>query len=149
MPCNYFCFVNNHKLYWYQIARLMVRYLIPLAFFDIDTKYYQNVIKFHNTFLNYLRVSRSEKHLLDLTLIELCIKKYLILKMCPLIMDKLNCFWLFFMFKCLNSVTTLLSFITFLLLALLDYSKVKNLLLISLGNTISLFLYLESFCLPL
>ena len=78
----------------------------PIGILDIDTKCYQDMANFYNIFLNHLRVLGSEKHLLDLILIEPHIKNCLIPKMYPLIIDKL---------KCLKSVTTLLS-VTFLLI---------------------------------
>ena len=55
--------------------------------FDTDTKCYQNMVKFHNIFLNSLRVIRNEMHLTNLTLITLQIYNYIILKMYPSIMD--------------------------------------------------------------
>ena len=61
----------------------MVKYLSPLAFFDINMKLCPSIEIFHKIF---------SKCLSKLILIELHSENCLILKMYPLIMDKLSCF---------------------------------------------------------
>ena len=78
-------FAKIPKLHWYMTAKLMVKYLTPLAFFDINMKCFQSIyIIFHNIFLSFLKASRNEKHVLDLTLIKLHSQSCLILNMYPL-----------------------------------------------------------------
>ena len=44
-------------------CQMRVRYLIPLAFFDINMMCCQGMVIFHNIFLNFLIVLVSEMHL--------------------------------------------------------------------------------------
>ena len=55
------------------IAKVMEIYLIPHAFFDTNTKQYQNMVRSHSILLNFLRALTNEMHPLNQILTELYI----------------------------------------------------------------------------
>ena len=109
--------VSSLKLHLYRIAILRGIYSIPWAFCDTDRMHYQSKELFCNISLNVLTASRSEMHPLGLIQTTSCTWSFPILRICLWVMDKPNCFFFAILtFKCLKPVTSLLSWVRFLLI---------------------------------
>ena len=75
------------------IGKSVGKHLTPLAFFGIDMNHFQNMAKFHNTFLNFLTISGSEVHFSNLVLKAHHTWNYPMLQMYPLLIDILSFFF--------------------------------------------------------
>ena len=77
------------------IARLVVKHLFPLAFFDINMRHFESMAKFHNISLNFPITSGREMHLSNLIQKVHHTWNYPMLQMYPLSMGMLSCSWQF------------------------------------------------------
>ena len=94
------------------IAKWKVRYLVPWGFFDTNKTWYQNMEVYHNIFLI---IEVSEKHPSNLipTVPHLELPNT---EKVSLANGYAKLFFAILTFKCLKSVTTLLSLVSFLLI---------------------------------
>ena len=71
------------------------KYSVPWAFSDINKMHYQSMEVFHNISLSSLIVGVNGRHLFDLIPTVPHILNFPRQRMCPRLMDMLDCFLLF------------------------------------------------------
>ena len=104
----------------------MVRYSIPQAFSDINKVGYQNMGVCHNTSLNFLIVLASERHLFRSSTDNTLHLEFSYAENVSLTNGYAILFFAILTFRCLKSVTTLLSLVNFLLINITELEYTEN-----------------------